>query len=143
MKAPQPCLVSQSEDSFHCTKDKQISKPKEDCTTKLLKWIGEVTVKRRNFRRRTRCSNLFAEALLSNTLRKAQAELALKQEEKRMRLQTFYNSGKTSQVCETKAWSKPLEKGNEQNNHSNLHEEVQSHLASLDNFFDKLGSLKQ
>jgi hypothetical protein len=55
----------------------------------LLKWISDVTIKRRKFRRRYRCSHLLAEAVLSNTLRNARKDLALKQEEKRRKAHEF------------------------------------------------------
>jgi len=55
----------------------------------LLKWISDVTIKRRKFRRRYRCSHLLAEAVLSNTLRNARKDLAIKQEEKRRKAHEF------------------------------------------------------
>ncbi|OXA60972.1 hypothetical protein Fcan01_05197 [Folsomia candida] len=61
----------------------------EQNTAELLKWISDVTIKRRQIRRTTRCSNLFAEAILSSALRKAKKDLAHKQEEKRKKLRLF------------------------------------------------------
>jgi len=62
---------------------------REQSTAELLKWISDVTIKRRSIRRSTHCSNLFAEAILSSALRKAKKELASKQEEKRKKLKLF------------------------------------------------------
>jgi hypothetical protein len=50
---------------------------REQSTAELLKWISDVTIKRRSIRRSTHCSNLFAEAILSSALRKAKKELAI------------------------------------------------------------------
>lgn len=62
---------------------------KDQSTAELLKWISDVTIKRRQIRRSTHCSNLFAEAVLSSALRKAKRDLAQKQEEKRRKLRLF------------------------------------------------------
>jgi len=62
---------------------------REQSTAELLKWISDVTIKRRSIRRSTHCSNLFAEAILSSALRKAKRDLASKQEEKRKKLKLF------------------------------------------------------
>jgi len=134
-------LHSYSE-NFHLTKDKLISKPKVEGTSKLIKWIAEITTKRRQFRRKTHCSNLFVEALLSNTLRNAQTDLALKQEERRRRLQTFFS---TTSTCENIDWERENsigEKASTRTTRSELDEEVQSCLASLDSFFNELDSYK-
>jgi len=83
------------------------------------------------------------EALLSNTLRNAQTDLALKQEERRRRLQTFFS---TTSQCENIDWERENsigEKGTStRTTRSELDEEVQSCLASLDSFFNELDSYK-
>jgi hypothetical protein len=151
MRAPDSTAVlkSGSENFLHGTKDKLISKSKQstEATSKLLKWITEITLKRRQYRRKSHCSNLFVEALLSNTLRNAQSELALKREEKKLRLQKFYsenlvNSTKSENVNVN--WEKPLPGGETftRTARSELNEEVQSCLASLDSFFNELDSCK-
>lgn len=58
-------------------------------TAGLLKWISDCTIKRRQIRRQTRCSNLLAEAVLSSALSKAKKDLAHKQEEKRNKIRLF------------------------------------------------------
>jgi hypothetical protein len=64
--------------------------PTKDLTTKdLLNWISDVTIKRRQIRKTTRCSNLVAEAILSSALRKAKKELAVKQEERMKKIKRF------------------------------------------------------
>lgn len=145
VKAPlhSSSVFKTTSDNFHFTKDKLISKPKVEGTSKLIKWISEITTKRRQFRRKTHCSNLFVEALLSNTLRNAQTDLALKQEERRRRLQTFFS---TTSQCENIDWERENsigEKGTStRTTRSELDEEVQSCLASLDSFFNELDSYK-
>jgi len=148
MKAPQLCPIAKSdtETSLNYTKDKSISKSKEEGTSKLLKWIAEVTFKRRQIRRKFHCSNLRAEALLSRTLLIAKDDLASRQEAKRRRLQNFFNSPQISQQkCEFFTQDKPLRENNGvKTSRSELDEEVQSCLASLDSFFEELDdSLKK
>jgi len=64
--------------------------PTKDLSTKdLLNWISDVTIKRRQIRKSTRCSNLVAEAVLSSALREAKKELACKQEDRKRKLQRF------------------------------------------------------
>lgn len=70
-------------------------------TAGLLKWISDVTIKRRQIRRSTRCSNLLAEAILSNALRKAKKDLAHKQEEKRNRIRLFCLSRGRSSLADS------------------------------------------
>jgi len=127
----------------------------------LLKWISDATIKRRKFRRRYRCSHLLAEAVLSNSLRNARKELALKQEEKRRKahefsyqlsikfskveedshkeesnnnVDNFYNS--YNYKSETSP-TKEMEIGSEAQD-----EQVQACISSLDNFFSGLKSIK-
>jgi len=117
------------------------SKPirKDEATTSdLLKWISQVTDKRKQIRRKTRCSNLLAESVLSNTLRAAKAQLAKKQEEKRKKLKSFtYQLKVTSQIiprsereflCKDSTFE--------------LDDQVKSCIASLDSFFNELNRAK-
>lgn len=128
--------------------------------TDLLNFISNVTIKRRKFRRRSRCSNLLAEATLSSTLRQARHELAVKQEEKRRKAQEFsYQlSIKVTQVNEYE--SQVESRNNYYNSQQNTYvssspslqeietencrkdEHVQACISSLDNFFSELKSIK-
>jgi len=134
----------------------------------LLKWISDVTIKRRKYRKRYRCSHLLAEAVLSNTLRNARQDLAMKQEEKRRKAHQFsYQlSIKFSKVQDNDSHVENLNNNNEQdkanyisyNNYSNQtspkaneysretndcqDEHVQACISSLDNFFSELKSIK-
>jgi len=128
-----------------------------------------VTIKRRKFRRRYRCSHLLAEAVLSNTLRTARKELALKQEEKRKKAHEFsYQlSIKFSNAQEDNSQVEDKLNNNEQHqvnfnncdsnylNQNNLKanewtsteergqdEQVLACISSLDNFFSELKSIK-
>jgi len=134
---------------------------KEQNVSDLLKWISDVQIKRRKFRRTTRCSNLLAEAVLSSALRKAKKDLAVKQEEKRRKAQEFsyqltiqYSKAQEeTQYCKKEAIS------NNNNNSKNYYNpsplsncnrnelvssdaDVQACLSSLDNFFSELKSIK-
>jgi len=86
MKMKRPIKFYKSGSPSHVRDDPST---REQSTAELLKWISDVTIKRRSIRRSTHCSNLFAEAILSSALRKAKKELASKQEEKRKKLQLF------------------------------------------------------
>ncbi|ODM91985.1 hypothetical protein Ocin01_14697 [Orchesella cincta] len=132
---------------------------KEQNVSDLLKWISDVQIKRRKFRRTTRCSNLLAEAVLSSALRKAKKDLAVKQEEKRRKAQEFsyqltiqysksqektqYCKQETNSISNSKSYYNPSPLSNCNRNESvSSDEEVQACLSSLDNFFSELKSIK-
>jgi hypothetical protein len=132
-----------------------IEDPKEQSTSNLLKWISDVTIKRRQIRRKTHCSNLLAEATLSNALKKAKTELARKQEEKRRRLQmysyqfTIQCSNLTSDNDCNFSWKNSYVNENdfqlEKSSHSFKSEgddDVKACLSSLDSFFNELKTVK-
>ena len=109
-------------------------------TAGLMKWIADVTIKRRQIRRKFRCSNLLAEAVLTNSLKEAKRELAIKQEEKRKKLQNFnYQLNMTYT---------PLSQTNNSSSQdgSNMDDSgdavLQNCLSSLDSFFNELSSVK-
>jgi len=136
-------------------------------TAELLKWISDVTIKRRSIRRSTHCSNLFAEAILSSALRKAKKDLASKQEEKRRKLrlfcserfdeieegimeasQTEENEDNEDQISVTvNSYVYSSDKSRENDNessksNSSRDEEVSACLSSLESFFNELKSVK-
>jgi hypothetical protein len=110
----------------------------QNTTAGLMKWIADVTIKRRQIRRKYRCTNLLAEAMLTHSLREAKRELALKQEEKRKKLQNF--NYQLTMTCT------PLNKseGVEQEGGKASAEDaaLQTCLSSLDSFFNELNSVK-
>jgi len=131
-------------------------------TTELLKWISDVTIKRRIIRRRTHCSNLLADAILNNSLSKAKKELAAKQEEKRYKARVFadflmknnpnsYSDdfGRDNNSVQEEGDCDPQRLNY---NYSHLErrsdrflsdeDDVDSCLASIDSFFDELKSVK-
>jgi len=101
MKAPQfPAGITGV--PFLSKDSKPISKilsKKAPSTSTLLKQITEATNKRRAFRKKTHCSDLRAEAILSNVIRMAKSNLARRQEEKRLKVRSFsYQLSITSQT---------------------------------------------
>lgn len=96
MKAPPRFYKSGS--ASHISSDPT---SQEQSTAELLKWISNCTIKRRQIRRSTHCSNLLAEAILSSALRKAKKDLAHKQEEKRRKLRLFCLSRSKSKSQDT------------------------------------------
>lgn len=133
----------------------------EKCkSTELLNWISNVTIKRRSFRRRSRCTNLRAEALLSNTLRQARQELAVKQEEKRRKAVEFSCkiSVQFSQVDHQLSYFEEESSSDsstvslmsyegiddfvESNQEKNSDPHVEACISSLDNFFSELKQIK-
>ncbi len=142
MKAPQYCsavkYMDENEITASVSNTSKVIRRDEATTSDLLKWISQVTDKRKQIRRKTRCSNLLAESVLSNTLRAAKAQLAKKQEEKRKKLKSFtYQLKVTSQIipraereflCKDSAFE--------------LDDQVKSCLASLDSFFNDLNRAK-
>jgi len=133
----------------------------------LLKWISDVTIKRRKFRRRYRCSHLLAEAVLSNSLRSARKELALKQEEKRRKAHEFsYQLNIKFSKVEDKDNSQVENFNNNEQEQTDYNrynfnngtsfkanemkvigsegedEQIQACISSLDNFFSELKSIK-
>ncbi|CAG7723891.1 unnamed protein product [Allacma fusca] len=102
-------------------------------TAGLMKWIADVTIKRRQMRRKFRCSNLLAEAILTNSLKEAKRELALKQEDKRKKLQNFnYKLTMTIQGASPES----------EENDAAMNNTLQNCLSSLDSFFNELKSVK-
>lgn len=128
-------------------KEKQSTKTVSD----LLTWISKVTIKRRKFRRQYRCSNLRAEAVLSNTLRQAKLELAEKQEEKRKKAQEFSyqlniklsqaNSHQDNEMDSSDESSQTFHIVNSDQS-CKKDEHVQACISSLDNFFSELKAIK-
>lgn len=143
MKAPElsppirnPCSVGENQ--------KPILRFKDESTSSLLKRITQATDKRRQFRRKSRCSNLLAEAVLSNAIRLAKVDLARRQEEKRQKLKTFsYRLGITVSnpfhssdsadeafLCKANVESRELE------------DHFKSCIDSLDSFLEGLNQIK-
>jgi hypothetical protein len=138
MKAPQFYSSVKSIDEVTSGVTKGTTRLQEETTSELLKWISQITIRRKQIRKKTRCSNLLAEAVLSNTIRAAQTELARKQEEKRRKLKSFsYQLKITSQLC-TSSERDFLCK----NSSSDLDDPVKSCIASLDSFFNELNQAK-
>jgi len=106
-------------------------------TPGLHKLIASVTTKRRQIRRKLKCSNLFVEAVLSNTIRRAELDLAMKQEIKRRNLQKFSNQNNLG------SWKYPSNY-NYENSSKNVEydEEVKSCLINIDTFFNDLNQVK-
>jgi len=130
--------------------------PKEQSTSNLLKWISDITIKRRQIRRKTHCSNLLAEATLSNALKKAKLELVRKQEEKRRRLQMYsyqftIQCSKANSPFDNDSWGDSdcgnendfqLEKSSNTFYKCEADEDVKACLSSLDSFFNELKTIK-
>jgi len=151
MKAPQFSteinIIKQSRSSERSG----IDVPKEQNTSSLLKWISDVTIKRRQIRKKSHCSNLLAEATLSNSLKNAKKELARKQEEKRRRLQMYSYQFSIQSQCspfDNNSWSNgsydnendfQLEKNSIKNEGD---EDIKACLSSLDSFFNELKTIK-
>lgn len=175
MKAPvessSPSLCDFWDDNSHGSSvpssptDNYSSSKKRDnhSVSDLLNWISNVQIKRRKFRKRSRCSNLLAEATLSSTLRQAKIDLHFKQEEKRRKAQEFsYQINMNIQYSQVNSQNnqsetKYFERVNNQisqsyNLNNNLtennnqcrkqDEHVQACINSLDNFFSELKSIK-
>jgi len=141
MKAPQ-FSSTVTDVSFMC----EVSKPnpilKAESTSTLLKRITQATDKRRVFRKKSRCSNLRAEALLSNLIRMAKSDLARRQEEKRQKLKRFtYQLSVTSQDFSSESTDAEfLCKAQVQSN--DLDDQLKSCIASLDSFFESLNRIR-
>ncbi|CAL8134216.1 unnamed protein product [Orchesella dallaii] len=156
MKAPPSHAFVDHDDHRQANSDPT---KKEQNVSDLLKWISDVQIKRRKFRKTTRCSNLLAEAVLSSALRKAKKDLAIKQEEKRRKAQEFsyhltiqYSKAQEeTQYCKQEAISinnsknyynsSPLSNCN-RNESVSSDADVQACLSSLDTFFSELKSIK-
>ena len=144
MKAPQFSSSVTNIDELHCLNEssKPITKLREETTSELLKWISQITDKRRRIRKKTRCSNLLAETVLSNAIRVAKSELAKKQEEKRRKLKSFtYQLKVTSQICPSSERDF-LCKESYSSSSPELDDQVKSCIASLDSFFNELNQVK-
>jgi len=140
MKAPQFTSSVKDIDELSSVSDssKPITKLREETTSDLLKWISQITDKRRRIRKKTRCSNLFAETVLSNAIKVAKTELAKKQEEKRRKLKSFtYQLKITSQICPSSEREFLCKDSSPE-----LDDEVKSCIASLDSFFNELNQVK-
>jgi len=110
-------------------------------TPGLHKLIANVATKRRQIRRKLKCSNLFVEAVLSNTIRKAELDLALKQEIKRRNLQKFsrqMNIGNNYNFKYSSSYDYDKSSGDENAND----DEIKSCLANIDTFFEELKQVK-
>jgi len=142
-------LSSVSDKSTNISKTKQLS---EETTSNLLKWISQLTDKRRQFRKKYRCSNLLAETVLSNALKTVKRDLNKKQEEKRHKLKQFSYQ---LTVHTTPLASPPagIYKSNEPASRDFLCKEpspcaaeiddaVKSSIQSLDKFFNGLSQVK-
>jgi len=141
MKAPQ--FSSPIRDACSISEDsKPIVRLREESTSSLLKRITEATDKRRQMRKKSRCSNLLAEAVLSNVIRLAKSDLARRQEEKRRKLKTFsYHLSLSSQVYQSESSDAVyLCKAQAQSNQ--LEDQLKSCIQSLDSFFEGLNQIK-
>jgi len=150
MKAPQ--FSSPIRDASSISEDsKPIVRLREESTSSLLKRITEATDKRRQMRKKSRCSNLLAEAVLSNVIRLAKSDLARRQEEKRRKLKTFsYHLSLSSQVYQSESSGTEYQsessdavylcKAQAQSNQ--LEDQLKSCIQSLDSFFEGLNQIK-
>jgi len=122
--------------------DEELGGGKDQKTTAgLMKWIADVTIKRRQIRRKFRCSNLLAEAVLTNSLKEAKRELAMKQEEKRRKLQHF--NYQLTMTCTPLSKTNINSSSQDQRNMDDSGDAVlQNCLSSLDSFFNELSSVK-
>lgn len=123
-----------------CDEDGYIGGKDEKTTAGLMKWIADVTIKRRQIRRKFRCSNLLAEAVLTNSLREAKRELAMKQEEKRRKLQNF--NYQLTMTCTQLSKASSETKMEENQSDATGDVALQNCLSSLDSFFNELNSVK-
>lgn len=130
MKAPNlPYLYQHQNNNDTNTLNWQYEENVDTSTPGLHKMIANVITKRRQIRRKLKCSNLFAEAVLSNTIRKAQDDLARKQEMKRRNLEKFkYNDLRISN-SNYKYYNQAKQE---------FDDEVKNCLANIDSFFDEL-----
>jgi len=142
MKAPQ--FSSPIRDASSISEDsKPIVRLREESTSSLLKRITEATDKRRQMRKKSRCSNLLAEAVLSNVIRLAKSDLARRQEEKRRKLKTFsYHLTLSSQVYQNSESSDAEYLCEAQAQSNQLEDQLKSCIQSLDSFFEGLNQIK-
>jgi len=145
MKAPVIPNYFQDHQGRNSESEGWITQEKLD-TPGLHKLIASVSFKRRQIRRRLKCSNLFVEAVLSNTIRKAERDLALKQEIKRRNLQKFQDQLKLG-LCSNVSSSYNsnhsfYNESNDNEKEDDWDEELKECLANIDQFFDDLKQVK-
>jgi len=146
MKAPLPYYF-QHHQSRNSDSETWSTQEKLD-TPGLHKLIASVSFKRRQIRRRLKCSNLFVEAVLSNTIRKAEQDLAMKQEMKRRNLQKFRKQLRLEADFNEMSYTSNSKSNyyditcNENDKDSEWDEEIKDCLANIDQFFEDLKQVK-